>query len=69
MFRAKSSAVYFVASGFNIDISKVKYRRNYLYTKKFLSKCIQYNFEIVEIHNRPESLIYLLNQKLICQPF
>ena len=48
----------------NLDISNIKYKTNYFYTKKFYDKCIKSNFEIIEIHNRPESLIYLLKKKL-----
>ncbi len=48
----------------NLDISNIKYKTNYFYTKKFHDKCNKFNFEIIEIHNRPESLIYLLKKKL-----
>ena len=47
----------------NLDISKINFRKNYSYTKKFHKLYEKYNFEILEIHNRPESLIYLLNKK------
>ena len=42
----------------NLDISKVNFRKNYSYTRKFYNLFNKYNFEIVEIHNRPESLVY-----------
>ncbi len=48
----------------NLDMSSVRYKKNYFYTKKFLKQCEKYNFDIIEIHNRPESLIYLLKQNL-----
>ena len=51
----------------NLDISKNKFKKNYFYTKKFLDKYYQYNFDIVEIHNRAESLIYLLKEKINCK--
>ena len=51
----------------NLDISKNKFKKNYFYTKKFLDKFNEYNFDIVEIHNRPESLAYLINKKLNCK--
>ena len=44
----------------NLDISKVNFRKNYSYTRKFYKLNDKYKFEIVEIHNRPESLVYLL---------
>ena len=50
-------------------MSKVKYRKNYFYTKKFLKQHIKYNFKIIEIHNRPNyfHLIYksIKKQKII----
>ncbi len=51
----------------NLDISNVKFKKNYFYTKKFLDKYYYYNFDIVEIHNRAESLIYLLKEKINCK--
>ena len=48
----------------NLDISNIKFKKNYLYTKKFLDKCNIYNFDIIEIHNRPESLVYLIKKKI-----
>ena len=51
----------------NLDISRVKFKKNYFYTKKFLDKFYFYNFNIVEIHNRAESLIYLLKKKINCK--
>ena len=48
----------------NLDISKVIINRNRSYTKKFLNYCNNNNFDVVEIHNRPESLVYLIKSKL-----
>ena len=48
----------------NINLSKVNFKKNYFYTKKFLKNYYNYNFEVIEIHNRPESLIFLLKNKV-----
>jgi glycosyltransferase involved in cell wall biosynthesis len=48
----------------NLDISKVRFKKNYFYTKKFINKVYDYNFKIIEIHNRPESLVYLLKKNV-----
>jgi len=48
----------------NLNIEKIRFKKNYFYTKKFYDKCNQNNFKIIEIHNRPESLIYLINKKI-----
>ena len=48
----------------NIDLSKIKFKKNYFYTKKFLENYNKFKFEVIEIHNRPESLIFLLKKKL-----
>ena len=47
----------------NLNIDSIKVKKNYFYTKKFFNIYNKYNFEIVEIHNRPESLLYLLKKK------
>tara|TARA_B100000029_G_scaffold244439_1_gene241608 strand:+ start:269 stop:2374 length:2106 start_codon:yes stop_codon:yes gene_type:complete len=51
----------------NIDLSRVKFKKNYFYTSKFYDTCVKKKFEVVEIHNRPESLLYLLKKKLNCK--
>ena len=51
----------------NLDISKINFRKNYSYTRKFYNQFDKYNFEIVEIHNRPESLVYLIKKKMSCK--
>ena len=48
----------------NLDISKVRFKKTYFYTKKFFNEHKKYNFEIIEIHNRPESLVYLIKKKI-----
>ena len=50
------------SSFINIDLSKIKFKKNYFYTKKFLENYNKFKFEVIEIHNRPESLIYLLKK-------
>ena len=51
----------------NLNMSKIKFKKNYFYTKKFLNEFYKYNFDIVEIHNRPESLVYLIKKKINCE--
>ena len=51
----------------NINLSNVKFKKNYFYTKKFFENCKKYSFEVIEIHNRPESLFFLLKKKLNCK--
>jgi len=48
----------------NIDLSKIKLKKNYFYAKNFYIHCAKNNYEIIEIHNRPESLVYLLKKNL-----
>jgi len=51
----------------NIELTNIKFRKNFFYTKKFYIKCKKNKFDIIEIHNRPESLIFLLKKKLNCK--
>ena len=51
----------------NIKLSNIKFKKNYFYTKKFYNYCSNFNFEVVEIHNRPESLLFLLKKNLNCK--
>ena len=51
----------------NISLSNIKFKKNYFYTKKFYTIYGMSKFEIIEIHNRPESLIFLLKKKLNCK--
>ena len=38
--------------------------KNLSFTKSLYNDYLKYKYEIIEIHNRPESLIYLLNKKI-----
>ena len=51
----------------NINLSNVRFKKNYFYTKRFYENCLKYKYEVIEIHNRPESLIFLLKKKLNCK--
>jgi len=48
----------------NINLSKVGFKKNYFYTSMFYKHCKKNKFEVIEIHNRPESLVYLLKKDL-----
>ncbi|MDC0416927.1 glycosyltransferase [Candidatus Pelagibacter sp.] len=53
----------------NIELDNVLLSKNIFYTNKLYEYHLKNNFEIIEIHNRPESLVYLIkkniNSKLI----
>ena len=49
----------------NINLSKVRFKKTYFYTKKFFDYYNKLKFDVIEIHNRPESLIFLLKKKRI----
>ena len=51
----------------NIDLSRIRFKKNYFYTSRFYKSCVKKKFEVVEIHNRPESLIFLLKKRLNCK--
>ena len=51
----------------NINLSNFTFKKNYYYTSKFYHSCKKNNFEIIEIHNRPESLVYLIKKYLKCK--
>ena len=51
----------------NISLSNIRFKKNYFYSKKFYDNYKKYKFEVIEIHNRPESLIYLIKKKLNCK--
>tara|TARA_Y100000590_G_scaffold464188_1_gene633041 strand:+ start:5484 stop:7589 length:2106 start_codon:yes stop_codon:yes gene_type:complete len=51
----------------NINLTKIKFKKNYFYTKKFLEYYNKFKFEVIELHNRPESLVFLLKKKLNCK--
>ena len=46
----------------NINLDKYIIKKNLRYTKLFYDKIIKKNYKIIEIHNRPESLLYILNK-------
>ena len=46
----------------NINLDKFIIKKNLRYTKIFFDKIINKNYKIVEIHNRPESLLYILKK-------
>ena len=48
----------------NIDISKTILSRNIFYTKQLFNEYKKKKFSIIEIHNRPESLIYMIKNKV-----
>ena len=48
----------------NIDLSKTLLRKNISYTEKLYKEYLKKKFSIIEIHNRPESLIYLLKKNI-----
>ena len=49
---------------FNIDLTHKIVRKNISYTEKLFQEYNKKKFEIIEIHNRPESLYYLLNKNV-----
>ena len=49
---------------FNIDLTNKIIKKNIAYTEKLYQEFIKKNFQIIEIHNRPESLLYLLKKKI-----
>ena len=48
----------------NINLDNVLIKKNIAYTEKFYKEYLNNNFKIIEIHNRPESLLYLIKKKL-----
>ena len=48
----------------NINLDNIFVRKNISYTEKFYKECINNSFKIIEIHNRPESLVYLIKKKV-----
>ena len=49
---------------FNIDLTNKILKKNISYTEKFYQKYLKIKFKIIEIHNRPESLYYLIKKKI-----
>ena len=48
----------------NLSLSNTFLSKNVSYTAKFYGEYLKYKFKIIEIHNRPESLIYLIKKKV-----
>ena len=48
----------------NIDLKNKIIRKNISYTNKLYEEYLVNNFSIIEIHNRPESLLYLIKKKI-----
>ena len=48
----------------NINLEKKIIRKNISYTKKLYNEYLIKNFSIIEIHNRPESLLYLIKRNV-----
>ena len=47
----------------NIDISGKIIRKNLRYTEILYEDCVKKKYSIIEIHNRPESLLFLIKKK------
>ena len=47
----------------NLKIGNSFVKKNISYTDKLYKEYIKYKFKIIEIHNRPESLLYLIKKK------
>ena len=48
----------------NLNIDSAFINKNLKYTSNFYNHYLKKNFNVVEIHNRPESLIYLIKKKI-----
>tara|TARA_Y100000591_G_scaffold67759_1_gene56099 strand:+ start:3395 stop:5476 length:2082 start_codon:yes stop_codon:yes gene_type:complete len=48
----------------NLKIGSSFVKRNISYTDKLYKEYLKHNFKIIEIHNRPESLLYLIKKKV-----
>ncbi len=48
----------------NLKIGNSFVKKNISYTDKLYKEYLKYNFKIIEIHNRPESLLYLIKKKV-----
>jgi len=48
----------------NLKIGRSFVKKNISYTDKLYREYLKYNFKIIEIHNRPESLLYLIKKKV-----
>ena len=48
----------------NLKIGNSFVKKNISYTDKLYKEYLKYHFKIIEIHNRPESLLYLIKKKV-----
>lgn len=48
----------------NLDISSTVLSKNIFYTNQLYKQYLKNKFSIIEIHNRPESLVYMLKKKV-----
>lgn len=48
----------------NLDISSTVLSKNIFYTNQLYRQYLKNKFSIIEIHNRPESLVYMLKKKV-----
>ena len=48
----------------NLSFGKTIFSKNVSYTSKFYEEYLKHRFKIIEIHNRPESLVYLIKKKV-----
>ena len=48
----------------NLKIGSSFVKKNISYTDKLYKEYLKYRFKIIEIHNRPESLLYLIKKKV-----
>ncbi len=48
----------------NLKIKNSFVKKNISYTNQLYKEYLKYNFKIIEIHNRPESLLYLIKKKV-----
>ncbi len=48
----------------NLDVTNFVIKKNIKYTEKFYEEYLKEKFDIIELHNRPESLKYLLKKNI-----
>ena len=48
----------------NISLEKAFLSKNIFYTNELYKEHLKNKFSIIEVHNRPESLIYLINKNI-----
>ena len=48
----------------SLDLRGTFLKKNIAYTSKLYNEFLKYRFKIIEIHNRPESLVYLLKKEI-----